>query len=154
MRLSLRFIIPLVLALAALAYSVMPLVDRLTQKWFIRDLNLRASLVANSIDGPLENLANTHDSSGIRQFFARITQDERLFAMGFCPIDGTRPIATPTLPREIQCADLDRFANPASQLLTQSHGPLLVSVLPLGVSGSPIGNVVILHYISLVPPRS
>ena len=30
MRLSLRFIIPLVVALAAIAYAVVPLVDRLT----------------------------------------------------------------------------------------------------------------------------
>ncbi len=154
MRLSLRFIIPLVLALAALAYSVMPLVDKLTQKWFIRDLNLRASLVANSIDGPLENLVNTDDSSAIRRFFARITQDERLFAMGFCPIDGKRPIATPTLPREIQCTDLDRFASPATQILTQPHGPLLVSVLPIGDSLSPIGNVVMVHDMSFVQRRS
>ncbi len=35
--LSLRFIIPLVLVLAALAYGVVPLVDKLTLKWFVRD---------------------------------------------------------------------------------------------------------------------
>lgn len=142
------------LVLAALAYSVMPLVDRLTQKWFVRDLNLRATLVANSIDGPLEALALATDSSGIRRFFARITQDERLFAMGFCPVGGKAPISTPTLPREIQCSDLGRYADPAGQVLTQAHGPLLVSVLPIGDSLSRVGNVVMVHDMSFVQRRS
>ena len=154
MRLSLRFIIPLVLVLAALAYSVMPLVDRLTQKWFVRDLNLRANLVANSIDGPLQSLALTNDSSGIRRFFARITQDERLFALGFCPLDGVKPISTATLPREIDCASLEGYADPTNQILTQAQGPLLVSVARVGPSEAPIGRVVMVHDMSFVQRRS
>ena len=38
MRLSLRFLLPLALVLAGLAYAVIPLVDTLTLKWFMRDL--------------------------------------------------------------------------------------------------------------------
>src|SRR5262249_58223024 len=34
MRLSLRFILPLALTLAAIAYAVVPLVDRFTRQWF------------------------------------------------------------------------------------------------------------------------
>ncbi len=48
MRLSLRFIIPLFVALGALAYAVVPLVDKLTLQWFERDLDLRASLIATT----------------------------------------------------------------------------------------------------------
>jgi len=40
LRLSLRFIIPLTLALAAIAYAVVPLVDRLTLRWFARDMDM------------------------------------------------------------------------------------------------------------------
>jgi trehalose 6-phosphate synthase len=154
LRLSLRFIVPLVLVLAALAYSVMPLVDKLTLRWFVKDLNLRASLVSNSIDGPLESLALANDSAGIRRFFARITQDERLFAMGFCPSGGTKPIATPTLPSEIECANLEWFAEPANQILRQAHGPLLVSVLPVGPPGASVGRIVMVHDMSFVQRRT
>ncbi|HMF87516.1 MAG TPA: hypothetical protein VK575_05525, partial [Gemmatimonadaceae bacterium] len=154
MRLSLRFIVPLVLVLAALAYSVMPLVDKLTLRWFVKDLNLRASLVSNSIDGPLESLALANDSAGIRRFFARITQDERLFAMGFCPSGGTKPIATPTLPSEIECANLEWFAEQANQILRQAHGPLLVSVLPVGPPGASVGRIVMVHDMSFVQRRT
>ena len=45
MRLSLRFLLPLALVLAALAYAVIPLVDSLTLKWFVKDLEIRAELV-------------------------------------------------------------------------------------------------------------
>ena len=145
---------PLVLVLAALAYSVMPLVDKLTLRWFVKDLNLRASLVSNSIDGPLENLALANDSAGIRRFFARITQDERLFAMGFCPGGGTKPIATPTLPNEIECSNLGWFAKPANQILTQAHGPLLVSVLPVGPPDAAVGQIVMVHDMSFVQRRT
>ena len=47
MRLSLRFIIPLLLALAVLAYAMQPLVDNLTVRWFTRDLDIRANLIAS-----------------------------------------------------------------------------------------------------------
>ena len=45
MRLSLRFVIPLAIALGAIAYGVVPLVDELTLKWFVRDLDIRRNLV-------------------------------------------------------------------------------------------------------------
>jgi trehalose 6-phosphate synthase len=56
MRLSLRFVVPLLLALAAFAYAVVPLVDRLTLRWFVRDLDIRASLIANTVQEPLLEL--------------------------------------------------------------------------------------------------
>ena len=42
MRLSLRFLIPLIAALALLAYFVVPQIDALTVRWFVRDLDSRA----------------------------------------------------------------------------------------------------------------
>ncbi len=50
MRLSLRFIIPLLLALTAIAYAVVPLVDQLTLRWFVRDMDIRSRLIANTIE--------------------------------------------------------------------------------------------------------
>ena len=45
MRLSLRFVVPLLLALGLLGYAVVPLVDRLILGWFVRDLDARATCV-------------------------------------------------------------------------------------------------------------
>ena len=109
MRLSLRFVIPLLLALAAFAYAVVPLVDKLTLRWFVRDLDIRASLVANTVQEPMQDLLRTGNRTRMVQFFTRITQDERLFAIGFCPAAPGEPVATPTLPSEVSCSALDRF---------------------------------------------
>src|SRR5438034_11500242 len=65
MRLSLRFIIPLFLVLGAIAYAVVPLVDRLTLQWFERDLDSRASLVANTVQEPLETLVRAGNRAGM-----------------------------------------------------------------------------------------
>jgi hypothetical protein len=45
MGISLRFILPLLLVLGVVAYSVVPLVDSLTLKWFTRDLESRSRAV-------------------------------------------------------------------------------------------------------------
>ena len=48
MRLSLRFLLPLALVLAGLAYAVISLVDTLTLKWFVRDLEMRSELIGRT----------------------------------------------------------------------------------------------------------
>src|SRR5687768_13266496 len=174
MRLSLRFIIPLVLVLAALAYSVMPLVDKLTVRWFVRDLNLRANLVANTIDGPLQALVAAADTPAVRRFFSRITQDERMYAIGVCPGVSNEPIATETLPSEITCANLITYSDPGGTLISLARGSLLVSVHPLTPITSPpimvvdtlgdtiitaginhpTGHLVLVHDMSFVQRRS
>ncbi len=56
MRLSLRFVVPLMLALAAFAYAAVPLTDALMQRWFARDLAMRSSLIAATVQEPLTDL--------------------------------------------------------------------------------------------------
>src|SRR2546423_15201750 len=109
MRLSLRFVIPLLVALGIFAYAALPLVDRLMLRWFSRDLEVRANLIANTVEEPLQDLMRTGNRRRIQQFFTRLTQDERLLAVAFCPPDGGDAVATPMLPQEVRCSDLDRF---------------------------------------------
>src|SRR5256886_4550616 len=116
MRLSLRFIIPLFLALGALAYAVVPLVDKLALQWFERDLDLRATLIASTVQEPLRDLIRAGNRTRLLQFFTRISQDERLYAVGFCPMGLGEPIATPTLPTEIR-----RSEEHTSELQSQSN---------------------------------
>jgi len=153
-RLSLRFIVPLALALAAIAYAVVPLVDGLTLRWFVRDLDIRSSLIANTLQEPLEEMIRTGDRSRMLQFFTRIARDERLYAMGFCPSPPGESLVTTTLPPEVRCASLDAFWGPSGQVLASAHGPLHVSVRQLEVDGASAGNLVLLHDMSFVELRS
>jgi trehalose 6-phosphate synthase len=154
MRLSLRFVIPLLLALATLGYAVVPLVDRLTLRWFVRDLDIRATLVANTVQERVQDLVQGGNRERLLQYFTRITEDERLFAVGFCPATEGPPVATPTLPEDVSCADLQRFAGSSGHLLESPKGPILVSVRPLREGATRLGNLVLVHDMSFVARRS
>ena len=47
-RLQLRFLLPLTVVVVATAWLVLPLVDRVTLRWFARDLDSRGAVVANA----------------------------------------------------------------------------------------------------------
>ncbi|HKV74562.1 MAG TPA: trehalose-6-phosphate synthase [Gemmatimonadales bacterium] len=154
MRLSLRFIVPLLLALAAIAYAILPLVDKLTVRWFVRDLDLRANLIANSIRESDLDLAAAGNRARLIQFFTRITEDERVYAVGVCAGGDERILATAAMPADVSCSDLDRYSGPTGYILRIPQGPLLVSVRPLEIPAWPHGRLVLVHDMSFVQLRS
>jgi trehalose 6-phosphate synthase len=153
MRLSLRFVIPLALALAALAYAVTPLVDRLTERWFTRDLDLRSTLIANAIDGPLSMFVSSGNPALVRQYFERIARDERLYALGLCTGSAAQLVASSSMPSEVRCSETERFAKDDGNIISTGPGPLLVSVVPVPAIG---GNarLILLHDMSFITRRS
>src|SRR5512144_801140 len=105
MPLSLRFVVPLALALAAIAYAVVPLVDRLTLQWFVRDLDARGALIAQTAQEPLSELVR--DPRGakarVQRYFDRIMQGERIFAIGLCDGSGRLSYSSPNFPQAVRC---------------------------------------------------
>src|SRR5260221_5905560 len=154
MRLSLRFLVPLLVALGLFAYAAVPLVDTLTTRWFVRDLDMRSNLIANTIQEPLEELIKSGNTTRIPSYFQRLTSDERLYAVGLCLSDSTAPIATPTFPSEVRCSALTRYMSDSEHLLRTAKGVLHVSVRPLA-SESPDGaELVLVHDMSFIERRS
>src|SRR5438093_5239766 len=110
MPLSLRFVVPLALALAAIAYAVVPLVDRLTFQWFVRDLDARCALIAQTAQEPLSELMRDPRGarSRVQRYFERIMQCERIFAIGLCDRAGHLAFTSPTFPQAVQCPPPER----------------------------------------------
>ncbi|MBK7292867.1 MAG: trehalose-6-phosphate synthase [Holophagaceae bacterium] len=154
MRLSLRFILPLILVLAGIAYGIAPLVDQLTLRWFIRDLDSRSTLIANTIQEPLLEQLAAGKRAKTEEFFNRITQDERLFALGYCASPTGDLLASRSLPAEIRCGDLNRWQQPQGHLLPSTHGPLHVTVRPMASAASPDGRLVLVHDMSFITRRT
>jgi trehalose 6-phosphate synthase len=154
MRLSLRFVLPLLLVLAGIAYIVAPLLDQLTLRWFMRDLDMRSSLIASALEEPLQEQLAAGKKARISQFFNRITRDERLYAVGYCAKSSGLAVATPALPAEVSCADLKRWETPGDHLLMSAQGPLLVSVKPIASEAAPDGRLVLVHDMSFIARRS
>src|SRR5437899_4199361 len=88
------------------------------------------------------------------EFFTRITQDERLYAMAFCPAGQGEAVATPTVPATFRCDELDSFSGPSGHLLRSRDGPLLVSVRQLAIQGARTGRLVLVHDMSFIARRS
>ena len=83
LRLSLRFLLPLLLAILAVAYLSIPLVDSLQHRWFVRDLDMRSTLVARSFEELLGDLLESNSHARIDALLERATVDERLYALRF-----------------------------------------------------------------------
>jgi trehalose-6-phosphate synthase len=159
MRLSLRFLIPLALALGGIAYGVVPLVDELTLKWFVRDLDIRKNLIASAVQEPLVELLTDNARDRVRlqrvqALFSRILQDERLFALGFCDGAGKLVYRTPTLPAAVSCRAPGAPAEEAGRVLQQPRGPLHVGATPVLAEGRQLGELLIVHDMSFVERRS
>ncbi len=155
MRLSLRFILPLAIALAAIAYAVIPLVDRFTLQWFVRDLDMRTTLITNTIQEPLQDLVREGSRANVLRFFDRIITDERLFAIGFCDPDRKMIYKTAAFPSSIGCAeDSGEAVVGESRLVNLQRGPIHVAINRVESEGAAYGYLVLVHDMSFVQRRS
>ncbi len=154
MRLSLRFVLPLLFAIGLVAYAVQPLVDRLTLKWFVRDLDIRAQLITNTVQEPLTDLVRANARPKIIALFNRIAEDERVYAIGFCDAQRRQFTGTRNFPPDLTCDSLERFAQGETRLLTSAKGPLHVAVESLRTENAAVGTLVVVHDMSFVTRRS
>src|SRR5215475_13215166 len=163
MRYSFRFLVPLAIVLAAIAYGVVPLVDQLTLRWSVRDLDMRAQLIARAVEESLVALltAPARDvvrAQRVQAFLNRVITDERLFAIGFCDRSGALLYKTATLPADIPCPDVRTSDQSSGALMNHvmhhARGPLHVVTAPIGFEGGPLGTLLIVHDMSFVVRRS
>jgi len=122
-----RFAIPTLIAVSILAFFGVPYVDRILAEWFRSDVDMRAQLVAHSMEGSLTSLLERDDKRGLRSYLAGITTDERLMAVVLCRDSATLLYKTERTPREIGCDVLDRTGERGSSLLKLKDGSAEVS---------------------------
>jgi trehalose 6-phosphate synthase len=154
LRLQLRFLVPLVLTLVAAAYLALPLMDRLTLRWYTRDLGLRGSLVANALsDSVVEALAHP-PANQLQLLFNRAVQDERLVAIGLCSVDGQLLNRTAAYPVMMSCHTAQASAASAEPLLQIEGGSVQVGVYPVLAQSGRVADLVLLHDHSFIEKRS
>jgi trehalose-6-phosphate synthase len=151
-RLSLRFIVPLALALALFAYAIVPLVDGMTLRWFVRDLDIRSELLANTLQEPMLDYVPQQDRKKILQLFDRAIQDERLYALAFCDPSGVLLYKTVTYPDSLGCSNLP--AGRGRSLVRLPSGAVHVAESPLNQGPQYLGKLVLVHDMSFVERRS
>ena len=140
-RLQLRFLAPLVAVLVAAAYLAVPLMDRVTLRWFSRDLNSRGVLVANALSDSVAEALVTDKPARLRPLFDRTVQDERLVAVGLCNTEGRLLQRTDRFPVTLSCAESANLASQPDPRLSLTGGAVHVGVHD--VMGQPPSKAVV-----------
>ncbi len=154
LNLQLRFLAPLLVTLVAAAYFALPLMDRLTLRWFARDLNMRGSLVTNALSDSIADALSDAKGARLQTLFDRAVQDERLFAIGLCSLDGTMLRRTATFPRSLDCRQAQVDSELPDPRLRLSGGAVQVGVHTVEGENGPIARLVLLHDLSFIDRRS
>ncbi len=151
LRLSLRFVVPLAIALFLMALLVVPWIDTLTTRWFVRDVEIRAQLVGDSLEEAISLPLLAGDLAAVEQRFQHAINDERLYALGLCLADGTLAVRTDPWPTFVDCANGAGDARIARKL---SDEALHVTVRPLHRDAQEIGRLLVVHDMSFMQRRS
>ncbi|MGV7211126.1 trehalose-6-phosphate synthase [Oxalobacteraceae bacterium A2-2] len=160
-KLSLRFILPLAVLLGLFAYIVVPLMDKLTLRWSVRDLDNRSQLLASTLQVPLREYVLTRDKEKIKNLFDNAIQDERLFGLGFCDPSGKLLYKTYSYPQSLGCWNAPADGSERKSLVQLPRGPVHVAESEVtddpataGVGAAPIGRLILVHDMSFIERRS
>lgn len=155
MRLSLRFIIPLILVLGLIAYGVTPLIDSLLfSRWYTRDVNIRAKLIANTLQDSLVNGFGDDTDHNLQKIFDRAIQDERLYALALCNMKGQIRFKTVTFPENVSCQSAITSTLTDNQILQLPQGPLHVASQSIETEAGKMGDLILVHDLSFLVKRS
>ena len=158
MRFAFRFLVPLLLLLALIAWGASVVATRSARTWAERDLKARARLVlAGTRDTLVRNLV-MGDRDGGRVLLESLVRDERLIAAAVCDRRLQTLAATGDLPLQARCegrtegeADLARGLD---ENVRMNGGDVHVSWVPVGEEGAALGYLVLVHDLSFVDRRA
>jgi trehalose-6-phosphate synthase len=152
--LSLRFILPLALVLGLSAFVVVPLVDDLTLRWFVRDLDARSQSLAVALREPLAEYLPAKAEKKITTLFDRSIEDERLYAMAFCSPTGELLYRTRTYPEILNCRTASDRSGKRAPMVDLPQGPVHVAESPVQVDSQYFGRLILVHDMSFIERRS
>jgi trehalose-6-phosphate synthase len=152
LKLSLRFVLPLLLAVAALAYLSVPLIDRLTLRWFMSDLDQRAQAITATLSGSLRDAYGQGALPRVTALLNDASADERLQSMALCDARGTMIARSAQFPESVGC----RPSAGDERVLRLLQGVLHATRVPLrlGDATGAAHSMVLLHDMSFIELRS
>lgn len=136
-----------------LVLSLAPVASMLVDAWSERDLELRAKLLFNSIkDYTALQLAEGRGEE-LTALFERLTEDEKLLALGYCDERGALRYPTKLMPSTFSCKSLARSTSPVFSTMDTGASRIRVASFPIDVRDGK-GHLAVLHDMSFVENRS
>lgn len=136
----------LIAALIALLSSLFlaPLLSSLVDDWSRRDVEMRSSLIFNSLQDPLTELLANGEGTRIQSLFERIASDPRILAIAFCSGDGPPKFATKLMPTSLECENIARGVTPTFASVMLNNRETLTASFPIA-SREMAGHLVIVN---------
>ncbi|HET8538304.1 MAG TPA: trehalose-6-phosphate synthase [Anaeromyxobacter sp.] len=159
MRTVLRWGLPLVAVLTALAWGATLLVHRTARTWFERDVSLRARLAVSGARETLAERLRVKDHRKLGLVLAELGRDDRIMGAAVCTPDGRTAASTGIVPAGVSCESLAarlgaRDAPPALEVVEQAQGgPVHALALPVSDDEGTHGHVVVVHDLSFLARR-
>ncbi|HEY8708768.1 MAG TPA: trehalose-6-phosphate synthase, partial [Burkholderiaceae bacterium] len=116
------------MAVIGTAYLALPIVDGVTLRWFMRDLDSRGAVVAAALSDSVVEAMRARRPHRLEHLFDRAVQDERLFAIGLCSPDGRMLERTPAFPPELNCFNALEISSKPDPRLLLAGGPVHVAM--------------------------
>ncbi|HEV7913485.1 MAG TPA: trehalose-6-phosphate synthase [Albitalea sp.] len=130
------------------------MIDRLTLRWFARDLNMRGELIANTLAEPIIDAKTARNDKRMQTLIDRANQDERMVAIGLCSPEGQLVHRTAGFPKTLNCVSANQVASQPDPRLRIEGGPVHVSIHPISSESGKVADMVLLHDLSFVDRRS
>jgi trehalose 6-phosphate synthase len=151
---SLRLILPLAIVLGVFAFAIVPLIDNLTLRWSVRELDARSQMLANTMQEPLAEYVPEKSAKKINQLFDRAIIDERLSGLAFCDEKNELQYKTVTYPTALGCrGDTPKFGLRQSVVRTP-QGLLHITVSPLNNDTTYLGKLILVHDMGFIERRN
>ena len=133
--------LPLALVLGAFALVMLPLIDELTERWFLRDLDSRSQVLATSLHESLADLISMQDTESIQALLDRSVRDAHTRAIAFCDMSGRLIYHSSGFPPGLSC---------------QGSAPvgLRVAEAPLDQEGITLGKLVLAQDTAFIDRRT
>jgi trehalose 6-phosphate synthase len=136
----------------AAVIAVLPLTTSFVERWSQRDVELRSKLVASSIRDQVGALVAVDDRTSLNGLFERLSQDERLLAIGMCDERNDLVISTKMMPASLSCEKVARTDAESFSRIASDGRQMLAAVFPVSVRGAR-RHLILLHDLSFAAQR-
>ncbi len=139
-------------ACLVLAVTLAPLAAVLVENWSRQDVDLRSRFVSRTVKDRLAGLPTSVEPD-LSAFFAHLSEDERLLAVGFCDADDRMRWAAGQMPAGIACSGLPGRKHDATFTRRIGGVHAHVGVYPMRI-GTLDGRLLVLHDLSYIDERA
>jgi hypothetical protein len=152
-RLVVRYSVAAFAVVAAAILIISPFASTFIEQWSRRDVELRSTLVFNSIRDQLTNLLTLDAAAQINDLFDRLTLDERLHSVAFCDQDGALRYSSNRILQNFSCEKIARTGSASFSTIVAGDRTFIVGAFPVTV-GTARGHLTLLHDLTFAAQRA